>query len=72
MKRGDAGDPCRNGGPTAARRCGFFFRAMKSVNTTTSEELETNAQTCELVADRVEIDPRGEAPKLVTELGGGS
>ena len=49
-----------------------FFRAMKSVNTTTSEELETNAQTCELVADRVEIDPRGEAPKLVTELGGGS
>ena len=46
-----------------------FFRAMKNVNTTTSEELETNAQTCEVVADRVETDPQGEAPNLVTELG---
>lgn len=46
-----------------------FFRAMKNVNVSASEELETNAQTCELMADRVETDPQGEAPDLTTDLG---
>ena len=46
-----------------------FFRAMKGVSPASSEELETNAQTCEMMADRVETDPSGEAPDLMAEQG---
>lgn len=43
-----------------------FFRSMKTVNSDISGELEVNAQTCELIADRVQVDPEGEAPPLET------
>jgi hypothetical protein len=41
-----------------------FFRSMKTVNQAIEQELEANAQACETMADRVEIDPTGEAPRL--------
>ena len=41
-----------------------FYRSMSRVNPRVQEELETNARTCELAADRVERDPGGEAPRL--------
>ena len=41
-----------------------FFRSMKAVERGIEQELEVNAQACEMVADRVEDDPTGEAPQL--------
>jgi hypothetical protein len=42
-----------------------FFRSMKTVDQAIERELEANAQACEVMADRVEADPMGEAPPLV-------
>ena len=41
-----------------------FFRSMKSVDRAIERELEANAQACETIADRVESDPSGQAPRL--------
>lgn len=41
-----------------------FFRSMKAVNRSIEAELEANAVACETMADRVEVDPTGEAPVL--------
>jgi hypothetical protein len=42
-----------------------FFRTISKENPGVKDELEMNAKTCEMAADRVELDPGGEAPPLV-------
>ncbi len=41
-----------------------YMRSLKPMRPEISETLETDAQTCELVADRVEQDPQGDSPPL--------
>lgn len=36
-----------------------FFRAVGSQNPELKEQMETNAEACDLIADRVEVDPLG-------------
>ncbi len=42
-----------------------FYRSISNDNPHVKEELEINAKTCEMAAERVETDPGGEAPRLV-------
>jgi len=47
------------------RGAAAFFRTWCDVQPEIAEELRTNANSCDRVADRVENDPTGEAPELV-------
>jgi hypothetical protein len=42
-----------------------FFRTISKENPRVGDELLMNAKTCEMAADRVEVDPGGKAPSLV-------
>ncbi len=44
------------------RNAAEFFRSVAEQNPAVTEDMETNAQTYELVADWVETDPGGETP----------
>lgn len=44
------------------RSAAGFFRSIGEQNQTIKEQMETNAQTFELVAGWVENDPTGESP----------
>ena len=44
------------------RSAAEFFRTIAEQNPAQASEMETNAQTYELVADWVEADPNGQTP----------
>ena len=44
------------------RNAAEFFRSVAEQNPAVTEDMETEAQTYELVADWVETDPSGETP----------
>ncbi|WP_417789909.1 hypothetical protein [Terasakiella pusilla] len=41
------------------RAASNFFRAVGEQNPDLKEQMTTNADACELIADRVEVDPLG-------------
>ena len=41
------------------RAAANFFRAVGEQNTELMEQMSTNAHACELIADKVEVDPLG-------------
>ena len=41
------------------RAAANFFRAVGNQNPELNEQMNTNASACELIADRVEVDPLG-------------
>ncbi|NVK20001.1 MAG: hypothetical protein HWE30_14980 [Methylocystaceae bacterium] len=41
------------------RAASNFFRAVGEQNPELKEQMTTNAEACELIADRVEVDPLG-------------
>ena len=47
------------------RGAASFYRSISNDNPRVKDELEINAKSCEMTADRVESDPLGEAPRLV-------
>lgn len=53
------------------RGAATFFRTWCDVQPEIAEELKTNANSCDRVADLVEKDPLAEAPKLVDGEEGG-
>ncbi len=42
------------------RNAATFFRALAEQNDTIKQDMDTNARTCDIVADLVEADPTGE------------
>ncbi len=44
------------------RNAAGFFRALGEQNATIRQDMETNARTCDTVADLVETDPTGVVP----------
>jgi hypothetical protein len=45
-----------------------FFRAVGEQNEDLKEQMNTNAQACDMIADRVEVDPLGLPAEGVGEL----
>ncbi len=63
-KHHDKGQIMANNAELAAkllRAASNFFRAVGTQNPDLKEQMETNADACDLIADRVEVDPLGVA-----------
>ncbi|MFQ6019017.1 MAG: hypothetical protein ACE5KF_12590 [Kiloniellaceae bacterium] len=52
------------------RNAASFFRALGEQNDAIKEDMDSNARTCDTVADLVESDPTGEVPEAAAAAPG--